>query len=38
MFVDWAGSTIPIYDAQGGPLEAGHLFVAVLGELSIERN
>ena len=31
MFVDWAGSTIPIHDAQGGPLQAGHLFVAVLG-------
>lgn len=34
MFVDWAGSTIPIKDAQGGPLQAGHLFVAVLGASS----
>jgi transposase len=34
MFVDWAGSTIPIHDAQGGPLQAGHLFVAVLGASS----
>jgi transposase len=34
MFVDWAGSTIPIHDAQGGPLAAGHLFVAVLGASS----
>ena len=34
MFVDWAGSTIPIYDPQGGPDNAGHLFVAVLGASS----
>ncbi len=31
MFVDWAGTTIPIYDRQGGPPQAGHLFVAVFG-------
>jgi transposase len=31
MFVDWAGTTIPIHDRQGGPAQAGHLFVAVLG-------
>jgi transposase len=34
MFVDWAGTTIPIYDPQGGPPQAGHLFVAVLGASS----
>ncbi len=34
MFVDWAGTTIPIHDAQGGPPQAGHLFVAVLGASS----
>jgi len=34
MFVDWAGTTIPIYDRQGGPPQAGHLFVAVLGASS----
>ena len=34
MFVDWAGSTIPIHDPQGGPAQAGHLFVAVLGASS----
>lgn len=34
MFVDWAGTTIPIHDRQGGPLQAGHLFVAVLGASS----
>jgi transposase len=34
LFVDWAGTTIPIYDPQGGPQQAGHLFVAVLGASS----
>ncbi len=34
MFVDWAGTTIAIHDRQGGPTEAGHLFVAVLGASS----
>lgn len=34
MFVDWAGTTIPIHDPQGGPMQAGHLFVAVLGASS----
>ena len=34
MFVDWAGTTMPIYDPQGGPQQAGHLFVAVLGASS----
>jgi len=34
MFVDWAGTTIPIHDPQGGPPQAGHLFVAVLGASS----
>ena len=31
MFVDWAGQTVPIYNAQDGSVSAGHLFVAVLG-------
>lgn len=31
MFVDWAGQTVPIYNAQDGSVTAGHLFVAVLG-------
>jgi len=34
MFVDWAGTTIPIHEPQGGPPGAGHLFVAVLGASS----
>jgi transposase len=34
MFVDWAGTTIPIHDPQGGPPRAGHLFVSVLGASS----
>lgn len=34
MFVDWAGTTIPMHDPQGGPEQAGHLFVAVLGASS----
>ena len=34
MFVDWAGATIPLHDRQGGPAQAGHLFVAVLGASS----
>lgn len=34
MFVDWAGTTLPIHDPQGGPVQAGHLFVAVLGASS----
>ena len=31
MFVDWAGQTVPIQNAQDGSLSAAHLFVAVLG-------
>ena len=31
MFVDWAGQTVPIHNAQDGSLSQGHLFVAVLG-------
>jgi transposase len=31
MFVDWAGQTVPIYNAQDGSISAAHLFVAVLG-------
>ena len=31
LFVDWAGQTVPIHDAQDGSVSAGHLFVAVLG-------
>ena len=31
MFVDWAGQTVPIHNAQDGSVSAGHLFVAVLG-------
>jgi transposase len=34
LFVDWAGSTIPIYDPRGGPVQQAHLFVAVLGASS----
>lgn len=31
MFVDWAGQTVPIHNAQDGTVSAAHLFVAVLG-------
>ena len=31
MFVDWAGQTVAIHNAQDGSVSAGHLFVAVLG-------
>jgi transposase len=31
MFVDWAGQTVEIHNAQDGSVSAGHLFVAVLG-------
>jgi hypothetical protein len=31
LFVDWAGTTIPIYDPRGGPEQQAHLFVGVLG-------
>ena len=31
MFVDWAGQTVPIYNAQDGSVTRAHLFVAVLG-------
>lgn len=34
MFVDWAGSTIPLRHPQGGQPQAAHLFVAVLGASS----
>ena len=34
LFVDWAGTTIPIYDPRGGPVQQAHLFVAVLGASS----
>ena len=34
LFVDWAGTTIPIYDPRGGPEQQAHLFVAVLGASS----
>ena len=34
LFVDWAGTTIPIYDPSGGPVQQAHLFVAVLGASS----
>jgi hypothetical protein len=30
LFVDWAGTTIPIHDPRGGPVQQAHLFVAVL--------
>jgi transposase len=30
MFVDWAGDTIPLVDAAGGPTTPAYLFVAVL--------
>ncbi len=31
LFVDWAGQTVPIHNAQDGSVGEGHLFVAVLG-------
>jgi len=31
MFVDWAGQTVAIHNAQDGSVSAAHLFVAVLG-------
>ena len=31
LFVDWAGQTVPIHNAEDGSISAGHLFVAVLG-------
>ena len=34
LFVDWVGTTIPIYDPRGGPVQQAHLFVAVLGASS----
>ena len=34
LFVDWAGTTIPIYDPSGGPVQNALLFVAVLGASS----
>jgi hypothetical protein len=34
LFVDRAGTTIPIYDPRGGPMQQAHLFVAVLGASS----
>src|ERR1700685_3538476 len=34
LFVDWAGTTIPIYDPSGGPVQQAHLFVTVLGASS----
>src|SRR5215469_2043297 len=34
LFVDWAGTTIPIHDPRGGPTQQAHLFVAVLGASS----
>jgi transposase len=33
LFVDWAGTTIPIHDPRGGPVQQAHLFVAVVGQL-----
>jgi transposase len=34
LFVDWAGTTIPIHDSRGGPVQQAHLFVAALGASS----
>jgi hypothetical protein len=34
LFVDWAGTTIPVHDPRGGPVQQAHLFVAVLGASS----
>ena len=34
LFVDWAGTTIPIYNPRGGAVQQAHLFVAVLGASS----
>jgi len=30
LFVDWAGTTIPIHDPCGGPVQQAHLFVAAM--------
>ena len=38
LFVDWAGTTIPIHDPRGGPVRQAHLFVAVLGASSYTRS
>jgi len=34
LFVDWVGTTIPIHDPRGGPVQEAHLFGAVLGASS----
>jgi transposase len=34
MFVDWAGATIPVYDATTGQTWPASLFVSVLGASS----
>jgi transposase len=34
MFVDWAGATIPVYDAPTGEAWPAFLFVAVCGNLA----
>jgi hypothetical protein len=34
LFVDWAGTTIPIYDPSDGSVQQAHLSVAVLGASS----
>ena len=34
LFVEWAGTTIPIHDQRGGPVQQAHLFVALLGASS----
>lgn len=31
VFVDWAGDTVPLIDAESGEVTSAHLFVAVLG-------
>jgi len=31
LFVDWAGDTVPVFDALMGEERRAHIFVAVLG-------
>ena len=31
LFVDFAGDTVPVFDALSGEVSAAHIFVAVLG-------
>jgi len=35
LFVDWAGDTVPVIDADTGEVRPAHLFIAVLGASSL---